>query len=131
MKSPGHQQWPDHQVKESHLDGTARVAVGGEVVAESNDVIRVDEDRNPVRLYFPRDSISSSRLEPSSTTSRCPFKGTASYFNLKLPDTTLKDAVWCYEEPFEEHRDLKGRLAFYNEKFANMDIRTQGASTRS
>ena len=125
MKSPGHQKWPDHQVKESHVDGAAEVRIGTEVIANSRDVIRVEEDGNPMRLYFPRAAVAMQKLEPSSTTTQCPFKGTARYFNLNMNGKTLKDAVWSYEEPFDEHQALTGRLAFYEEKFP--DIRVQPA----
>jgi len=124
MKAPGHQKWPDHKVKESRLTGRAEVRVATEVLANSNDVIRVEEDGNPTRLYFPRAAVAMDRLEPSSTTTQCPFKGTAHYFNLKLNGKSLRDAVWSYEEPFEEHQDLKGRLAFYDEKFPDIHVCT-------
>jgi len=124
MKSPGHQRWPAHKVKESPLAGKAEVQVAGELVADSGDVIRVEEDGSPVRLYFPRGAVARDKLEPSSTSSQCPFKGTARYFNLKVEGKTLNDAVWSYEEPFEEHQALKDRLAFYDDKFPEMDIRT-------
>ena len=122
MKSPGHQRWPDHKVEESPLAGKAEVEVGGERVAYSNDVIRVMEDGSPERYYFPRSAVSMDKLEPSSTTTQCPFKGTARYFNIKLDGKTLPDAVWSYEEPFDEHQSLKGRLAFYDDKYREIDV---------
>lgn len=126
MKSPGHQKWPDHRVKESQLDGAAEVRIGPEVIADSRDVIRVEEDGSPPRLYFPRDAVAMQKLEPSETTTQCPFKGTARYFTLNINGRRMKDAVWSYEEPFEEHEALKGRVAFYEEKFP--DIRVQPRS---
>ncbi len=126
MKSPGHQKWPDHQVKEFHVDGAAEVRIGPEVIADSRDVIRVEEDGSPPRLYFPRDAVVMQKLEPSETTTQCPFKGTARYFTLNINGKKMKDAVWSYEEPFEEHQALKGRVAFYEEKFP--DIRVQPRS---
>jgi uncharacterized protein (DUF427 family) len=124
MKSPGHQKWPDHKVKETQLAGKAEVQIGSEVIADSRDVIRVEEDGSPVRLYFPRTAVAMQSLEPSKTTTECPFKGTASYFNLNIGGRKLQDAVWSYEEPFEEHQALKGRLAFYEEKFPDIHVHT-------
>lgn len=124
MKSPGHQKWPDHKIKETDLSGRAEIEVNGEVIASSAGVIRVVEEGSPARLYFPRTQIIMQKLEPSNTTTECPFKGTARYFHLKANGgRTLPDAVWSYEAPFEEHQALKGRLAFYTEKFPEIRVR--------
>lgn len=124
MKSPGHQKWPDHKVKEIDLSGKAVVEIDGDVIASSEGVIRVEEDGSPTRLYFPRAQATMRKLEPSSTTTECPFKGTAHYFNLKVNDgRTLPDAVWSYEAPFEEHQGLKNMLAFYTDRFPEIHVR--------
>ena len=123
MKSPGHQKWPDHKVMEKQMTDKVEVEIGGQIIAASNDVIDVEEDGSPMRLYFPRNAVAMDKLEPSSTTTQCPFKGTARYFNLKLDGKTLPDAVWSYEEPFEEHLSLKGRLAFYDDKYKDIHVR--------
>lgn len=123
MKSPGHQRSPDHKVEEKHLAERFEVEIGGRVVADSQDVIRVEEDGNPPRLYFPRSAATLDKLERSSTTSQCPFKGTAHYFNLNVNGQVLKDAVWSYEEPYEEHEALKDRLAFYDDKYKDIHVR--------
>jgi uncharacterized protein (DUF427 family) len=77
---------------------------------------------NPPRYYFRRDDVRMDKLEPSPTTTECPFKGKASYFNLKAGGTTQKDAVWSYEKPYDEHAGLKDRVAFYEEKLRGIEI---------
>lgn len=68
-----------------------------------------------------------SRLEPSATTTECPFKGVARYFDLNVGGQRYKDAVWSYEDPYDEHRALKERLAFYEDKVPGMEIRSEVA----
>jgi uncharacterized protein (DUF427 family) len=121
-KSPGHQKWPDHKVRERHLTERVKAEVAGEVMADSTDVILVEEDENPARYYFPRADVRMDRLERSASTTKCPFKGTAHYYSVNAAGKKLEDAVWTYEDPFEEHQELKDRIAFYDDKVPEIEI---------
>ena len=126
-KSPGHQKWPEHKVIETPVGKRVTVELDGKTVADSRNVIRVDEDGSPARYYFPRTDVSMDKLQRTATTSQCPFKGVAHYFSLSQDGGSdggkLEDAVWTYEEPFEEHQSLKDRLAFYDDKYRNIHVR--------
>lgn len=121
-QSPGHQKWPTHEIREERVPQRVKVEVRGDVVADSSDVIRVDEDRHPARYYFPRADVRMDALVRSNTTTECPFKGVAHYFDLKIGEKTFADAVWTYEEPYDEHRQLKDRVAFYDERIPELRI---------
>jgi uncharacterized protein (DUF427 family) len=123
--SPGHQRWPEHAVQETHVDERLKVEVDGELVADSDDVIKVEEDDHPTRYYFPRTDVEMDKLERTAKTTECPFKGTAHYFNLQAGGKKLENAVWTYEDPYDEHRDLKDRVAFYDDRMP--EIRVQAA----
>jgi len=123
-KSPGHTKWPDHQVRESHMPEHVVALVNGKAVADSTDVIRVDEDGNPARFYFPRADVRMDQFQASATTTQCPFKGTARYFSLVAEGQMLKDAAWSYETPYDEHGDLKDRIAFYSDRMPVIEIKT-------
>ncbi len=121
-KSPGHQQLPDHSIVERPLRKRLQVTVDGEVIADSTNVIQVDEDGSPRRYYFPRADVKMQLLERTTMTTECPFKGIANYFSINVAGRKLKDAVWTYENPYDEHLDLKERLAFYEERAPGLAI---------
>jgi len=123
MKSPGHREHPEHHVTEKPVPGKMRAQLGADVLAESSDVIEVDEDRNPPRYYFPRGDVRMDRMTPSETRTYCPFKGEASYFSMELGDGPMPDAAWTIESPYDEHADLKNRIAFYSEKFEDLQFK--------
>ncbi|HEY8977010.1 MAG TPA: DUF427 domain-containing protein [Burkholderiaceae bacterium] len=123
MQSPGHREHPEHHVIESPVQGRLRAQLGADVLAESDDVIEVDEDGNPPRYYFPRDSVRMDRMSASDTHTYCPFKGEASYFTMEFLDGQMPDAAWTLKDPYDEHADLKDRVAFYSEKFDGLQFK--------
>ena len=78
------------------------------IIAESDDIINVEGNS-----YFPADSVRKEYLVESQTHTVCPWKGTASYFNLEVDGKINKDAAWYYPEPGEPAKGIKGRVAFW------------------
>ncbi|HEY2775247.1 MAG TPA: DUF427 domain-containing protein [Candidatus Binatia bacterium] len=80
----------------------------GTVVAQSDDTVVVEGNH-----YFPLSAVNMSLLEPSTTTTVCPWKGTANYYNLSVDGRRNEDAVWYYAEPKEAAKQIRGRIAFW------------------
>lgn len=55
-------------------------------------------------------------LTKSETTSKCPYKGLAQYYNVVIDGKEYKDVVWWYEYPTTESAAVQGLVSFYNEK---------------
>jgi uncharacterized protein (DUF427 family) len=80
----------------------------GTVIAESDQTVVVEGNH-----YFPIDSVQQSYLQPSETTSVCPWKGTASYYTLQVDGSENKDAAWYYPAPKDAAAEIKDHVAFW------------------
>ncbi|BDG01512.1 DUF427 domain-containing protein [Anaeromyxobacter oryzae] len=92
------------------------VVVEGVKVAESHQPRILFETGLPPRYYLPLADVRLELLVPSGTTTRCPYKGTATYWSLRVEGRLLEDLVWTYRAPFAEAQKIAGLVAFYNEK---------------
>ena len=81
----------------------------GVVIAESDDIVTVEGN-----AYFPRDAVREDVLRPSDHHSFCPWKGTASYYDLEVDGRVNKDAVWYYPTPKDAAREITDRVAFWH-----------------
>ena len=108
----------DHRIETKPAKERVRVTFKGEVIADTRDAIRMEEGNYPAVFYFPRKDVKMDRLMRSSHRTHCPFKGDAAYFSLV---NGPENAVWSYEQPYDEMSVIKERLAFYSDK---VDIST-------
>ena len=105
---------PAPHIKTAPAGGTVRVTCNGELIAESREALAMNEGSYPTVYYFPRQDVKMDRLARTSHKTHCPFKGDASYFSVV---GGAENAVWSYEQPYDEMAAIKDRLAFYPDKF--------------
>jgi uncharacterized protein (DUF427 family) len=109
---PGYKQNPSHTIKLERPAKRVQVELGGEVIADSDDVIALHEANYPPVYYIPRKHVKMERLVRTEHSTHCPFKGDASYFSI-TGRSSADNAVWTYETPYDEVSDIRERLAFY------------------
>jgi uncharacterized protein (DUF427 family) len=116
---PGYKKYPDHRITTKPAGVRVQVSLGGEIIADSRDAIALEESAYPVVYYLPRKDVKMDRLARSNHRTYCPFKGYASYFSIV---NGPQNAVWSYEEPYDEVSVIKERLAFYPDKVDSITV---------
>lgn len=86
----------------------AKATWNGVVVAES-DTYEVVENN----VYFPPESVNRDLLRESNHQTVCPWKGTASYYDIVVEGQTNRNAAWYYPEPSEAAKNIKNHVAFW------------------
>jgi adenylate cyclase len=101
-----------YRITSEPVAGRVRVAIRGTPVADATDAVLVRETYRPPQYYFPKSALLDAPLRPSPHRTFCPFRGTAEYWDIELPDGTVTNAAWSYEKPLEESRAIGGYVAF-------------------
>lgn len=87
-----------------------RAVYNGVVVAEAPRTVRIEGNH-----YFPPESLNRQYFEDSPTRTLCPWKGMASYYNLRVADEISPDVAWTYKRPSPLARRIKDHVAFYGQ----------------
>jgi uncharacterized protein (DUF427 family) len=85
-----------------------RASWNGAVIAESDRCEVVEGNQ-----YFPADAVKREFLRDSATHTICPWKGTASYYDVVVNGVTNKDAAWYYPDTKTAADNIKGYIAFW------------------
>ncbi|MFW6067033.1 MAG: DUF427 domain-containing protein [Myxococcota bacterium] len=89
-----------------------RVVFAGETVADSRRAKLLHEEGLLPVYYFPAGDLRQDLLEPSSRRTRCPWKGDAAYWSVRVGDRVASDAVWGYDRPLDGAPPLAHHRAF-------------------
>ncbi len=85
-----------------------KAVFNGTVIAESDETVVVEGNH-----YFPPESVDTEFFSPTDKTTVCPWKGTASYYDVSVGGESAANAAWYYPEPKEKAAQIKDHVAFY------------------
>ncbi len=97
------------------LQGSSLIEVrlDGEVIARSPRPVLLFETHLPTRYYLPPEDVRLDLLHRSDKTTRCPYKGIATYWSAEIDGQRHQDIAWDYLTPIPEAVRIAGLISFY------------------
>lgn len=118
----GHARDPYKRVDILPTSRHIRVVLGGETIADTRRAKMLLETGLLTRYYIPEQDVRMDLLQPTARTSRCPYKGQATYWTARIGDSVHEDVVWTYRDPLPECLPIAGYLCFYNERVDAIEV---------
>lgn len=120
----GHPRDPHHRIDVRASARKVSVRFAGETIAATRRGLFLFEAGLPPRYYIPPEDVRTDLLVAvaTPTTSICPYKGTASYWQIKVRENVAENAVWAYRDPLADAPPIKGYYCFYPEKVGSLDV---------
>jgi uncharacterized protein (DUF427 family) len=107
-----HPRDPYHRIDVYRTSQRVRAVVDGETVADSVRTRVLVETGHPARYYFPPQDVRLDLLVPSPTSTRCAYKGAASYWHVGA----VEDVAWTYAEPLHDGEPVRGLICFHEDR---------------
>ena len=118
-----HARDPHHRIDILASSRHVRVEVEGVTVAESSSPRLLFETGLPARYYLPKPHVRMDLLELEERVTRCPYKGEAQSWAIRIGERLHESLAWCYPTSLPESQKIAGLIAFYDEK---VDIYVDG-----
>jgi uncharacterized protein (DUF427 family) len=110
-----HARNPYHRVDAVPSSRHVEVMLDGVQLAASRNPVLLFETGLPTRYYLAREDLRMELLEITDTVTRCPYKGTAETFGVRVGDRFYPDYAWSYPAPVAACAAIRNRICFYNE----------------
>ncbi len=114
--APGFVENPSKVITIEPYQGRVVVTAGGVEIANSTNAKVLAETPYPPAFYIPFSDIHFDRLAKTDHSSRCPYKGNASYWSVPALGEAGANVMWAYEAPYDETVAIKNHGAFYQNK---------------
>ena len=112
----GHPRDPYSRIDVHASTRHVRITRGGVVLADTRRSRILFETGLPPRYYIPADDVRTELLVPSSKRTRCAYKGSASYWSVRVGNELVEDLVWSYPVPQHDAEPVRDLLCFFNER---------------
>ena len=89
------------------------VRLGGLVIVDTREALRVLETSHPPAYYLPRSAFADGVLQPAEGTSFCEYKGLARYLSIATPDALAERSAWFYPTPEPGYERLSDFVSLY------------------
>jgi len=111
-----HARDPHHRVDILRSSRHVEVILNGVTIADSHRPTLLFETGLPTRYYMPKQDARMDLLERTDTVTRCPYKGEAHLYTVKVGNTRHEGLAWIYRYPTVECAKIQGLVGFLNER---------------
>ena len=84
--------------------------LGDTLIAKSGNCLIIENN-----IYFPENEVKTEYLFQTKTLTRCPWKGMATYFDIKIMGNLVKDGAWSYLRPKSKAKRIRGHISFWKD----------------
>ena len=113
IPAPATHKRPEHRVALAAGPARVRVMFNGEVIADTAAAVTVRESNYQPVHYIPLPMCAPTCCGRATTPAIARSRAAPAIGRSSLGDKRAENAVWAYDEPYDEVAELKGKVAFY------------------
>jgi uncharacterized protein (DUF427 family) len=111
----------EHPIMITPVPHRVRVTVADRVVADTTRALSLSEASYAPVMYIPREDVDLTTFVRTDHKTRCPYKGDASYYSIRIAERIAQNAAWSYEQPIEAVAVIAGHMAFYPDRVDSLE----------
>ena len=120
---------PTYEIETETIAGPVTALRNDKILAQSNQAVLMRETRLGPTIYFPKRDLNVELLKHTDFRTFCPFKGTATYWDVIIDGEVHSRAAWSYENALLEAKPVGGMVCFSQSLLYEIDKRHEVQET--